>query len=207
MPGKPEGNVSQVYAWRLVNQIVKEFDLLIDLHTASFGRINSYYIRADMEDPTVCRMAWLQQAQIIVHNPPSDGTLRGTAGEMKIAAITLEVGDPNMIQKGMVRDGLTGVFNLLYDFNMLPGKVEPPAEPAVLCHHSYWIYTDTGGIVTVHPQITERVKKGQVVATLRNIFGDLVEEYTAPEDGIVIGKSVHPVAQSGARILHLGIIE
>ncbi|PSR12876.1 MAG: peptidase M14 [Bacteroidetes bacterium] len=207
MPGKPEGNVSQVYAWRLVHQIVKEFDLLIDLHTASFGRINSYYIRADMEDPTVCRMAWLQQAQIIVHNPPNDGTLRGTAGEMKIAAITLEVGDPNMIQKGMVRDGLTGVFNLLYDFNMLPGKVDPPAEPAVLCHNSYWLYTDTGGIVTVHPQVTERVKKGQVVATLRNIFGDLIKEYIAPEDGIVIGKSVHPVAQSGARILHLGIPE
>ena len=28
MPGKPDGNVSQVYAWRIVNRIIKEFDYL-----------------------------------------------------------------------------------------------------------------------------------------------------------------------------------
>ena len=42
MPGKPNGTVSQIYAWRVVNRLVKEFDYLIDLHTASNGRINSY---------------------------------------------------------------------------------------------------------------------------------------------------------------------
>ena len=89
MPGKPDGTVSEVYAWRIVNRIVKEFDLLIDLHTASTGRVNSYYIRADMEDETVQKMARLQYPQIIVHNPPSDRTLRGTAGEMGIPAINL----------------------------------------------------------------------------------------------------------------------
>ena len=100
MPGKADGNVSQVYAWRIVHRIVKKFDYLMDLHTASNGRVNSYYIRADMEDETVRKMALLQNAQIIVHNPPSDGTLRGTADEMGIPAITLEVGNPNTFQKG-----------------------------------------------------------------------------------------------------------
>lgn len=65
MPGKPNGNVSQVYAWRIINKIVKEFDYLVDLHTASNGRVNSYYIRADMDDPTTRQMALLQNAQII----------------------------------------------------------------------------------------------------------------------------------------------
>jgi len=50
MPGKPNGTVSDVYAWRVMNRIVHQFDYLIDLHTASFGRINSYYVRADMTD-------------------------------------------------------------------------------------------------------------------------------------------------------------
>jgi len=43
------------------------------------------------------------------------------------------------------------------------------------------------------------------VARVRDIFGDLIEEYRAPEDGIVIGRSTHPVNQTGSRILHLGI--
>lgn len=207
MPGKPDGNVSQVYAWRIVNKIIKEFDYLIDLHTASNGRVNSYYIRADMADETVRKMALLQNAQIIVHNPPSDGTLRGTADEMGIPAITLEVGNPNTFQKGLIRDGLTGIHNFLGFMKMLDCEVEEINEETVLCKSSYWIYSDTGGIMTVYPKVTDLVKKGEIIATMRNVFGDLVKEYPAPQDGVVIGKSVSPINHTGGRILHLGILK
>ena len=207
MPGKPDGTVSQVYAWRVVDKIVKHFDYLLDLHTASVGRINSYYIRADMSNETVRKMALLQNAQIIVHNPPSDGTLRGTAGELDIPAITLEVGNPNMFQKGMIRDGLTGIHNLLGFLKMTDSEVEDQSTETVICKKSYWIYTDTGGLLAVHPNVTQIVKKGEKLATLRNIFGDIIKEYEAPENGVVIGKSVSPVNQAGGRILHLGIIK
>ncbi len=206
MPGKPNGNVSQVYAWRIVNRIVKHFDFLVDLHTASNGRINSYYIRADMADEMVRKMAQLQNAQIIVHNPPSDGTLRGTADEMGIPAITLEVGNPNTFQKGLIRDGLTGIHNLLGYLGMTNSDVEEISDETVLCQKSYWIYTDKGGILNVHPHVTDIVEKGAIVATLRNVFGDVVMEYKSPERGVVIGKSVNPICQTGGRILHLGIL-
>ena len=207
MPGKREGNVSEVYAYRIFHKIIKQFDYLIDLHTASFGRINSYYIRADMKTKSTKRMALLQNAQIIVHNPPSDGTLRGAAEARGIPAITLEVGDPNRFQKGMIRSGLTGIHNVLQELDMIAGEIEEPSSPPVICNNSYWIYTDTGGILTVHPDITDLVKKGDVIATLRSIFGDEIKKYYAPEDGIVIGKSNSPINQSGGRILHLGIIK
>lgn len=207
MPGKANGTVSQVYAFRIVDKIVKHFDYLLDLHTASNGRINSYYIRADMSDEIVRKMALLQNAQIIVHNPPSDGTLRGTADELEIPAITLEVGNPNLFQKGMIRDGLTGIYNLLGFLKMINTEVEEHSEETVRCKKSFWMYTDTGGLLTVHPNVTDIVNKGEKVATLRNVFGDIVKEYTAPEKGIVIGKSVSPVNQAGGRILHLGILK
>lgn len=207
MPGKADGTVSQVYAHRVVTRIIHQFDYLIDLHTASFGRINSYYIRADMSDLVVNDMARLQNAQIIVHNPPSDGTLRGTANEMNIPAITLEVGNPNTFQKGLIRDGLTGIHNVLGYLGMIDCEIEEGDSETVLCKKSYWIYTDTGGIMTVYPKVTELVKKGDLIATMRNIFGDTVQEYFAPEDGVVIGKSVSPVNQTGGRILHLGILK
>ncbi len=207
MPGKQNGTVSQVYAWRVVEKIIKQFDFLLDLHTASNGRMNSYYIRADMSDEIVREMALLQNAQIIVHNPPSDGTLRGTADELEIPAITLEVGNPNSFQKGMIRDGLTGIHNLLGYLKMTDSEVEAHSTETVLCKKSYWMYTDTGGLLTVLPKATDLVKKGEVVARLSNIFGDLIKEYLAPEDGVVIGKSVSPVNQAGGRILHLGIVK
>ena len=207
MPGKPDGNVSQVYAWRIVDRIIRKFDYLIDLHTASTGRINSYYIRADMSDPIVRQMALLQNAQIIVNNPPNDGTLRGTAGALDIPAITLEVGNPSTFQKGMIRDGLTGVHNLLGYLGMTDAEVEAQNEKTILCRNSYWMYTDTGGIMTVHPHIVDFVEAGEVIATLRNVFGGVVKEYKAPEAGVVIGKSVSPINQTGGRILHLGLLD
>jgi hypothetical protein len=107
----------------------------------------------------------------------------------------------------MIRSGLTGLHNFLAFQGMLQEEIEAPLSDPVICKSSYWIYTDTGGILRVDPKITERVVKGQRIASMHDIFGKLVKIYEAPEDGIVIGKSVNPVAQTGSRILHLGIIK
>lgn len=205
-PGKESGNESQVYAHRFFSRAVVNFDYLIDLHTASFGRINSYYIRADLRDPVTAELARLQNAQIVVHNPPSDGTLRGAASEVNIPAVTLEVGNPNTFQRGIIRESFTGIFNAMYYLKMLDGSIEDDIEGPVHCKSSYWIYTDTGGFLRVLPDLATIVEEGELIAVQTNVFGDVVREYHAPERGIIIGKSVHPVNQSGGRILHLGII-
>ena len=206
MPGKIDGNVSEVYAYRIFNLLIKKFDFLIDLHTASFGRVNSYYIRADMEDEMTSKMASLQHAPITVHNPPSDGTLRGAADELGIPAITLEIGDPNQFQKGMIRSSLTGIHNTLIYLDMIWGNIEVPEDAPVLCSSSYWLYADHGGILRVFPEVTDLISRDQPIANLQTVFGDLVKRYQAPSNGIVIGKSVNPICQTGGRILHLGIV-
>lgn len=205
MPGKENGNASQVYAYRLVNRFLKFVDHLLDLHTASRGRVNSYYVRADMSQESTRKLALLQNPQLIVHNPPNDGTFRGTADALDIPAITLEVGNPGVYQKKMIRSGLVGVHNVLSHLGMTDDEQEPPQVPTIICKKSYWLYTETGGLLQMHVDLLERVRKGDHIASLRNVFGDLTQEYYAPEDGVVIGKSTSPVNQSGGRILHLGI--
>ncbi len=207
MPGKANGNVSEIYAYRFVDKLVKQFNYLIDLHTASFGRINSYYIRADMDQPATKELAMLQNADIIVHNPPSDGTLRGAADELGIPAITLEVGNPSIFQKRLIRSGVEGIHNVLCHLQMIDDEIEIGDKDTVICDKSLWLYTDRGGLLTIHADLLDKLKKSQKIATIRNIFGHEVSEYFSPENGIVIGKSVSPVNQSGGRILHLGIIK
>ncbi|MDH4282202.1 MAG: succinylglutamate desuccinylase/aspartoacylase family protein, partial [Myxococcales bacterium] len=108
-PGREDGSVSEVYAHRILDRIVNRFDYLVDLHTASFGRVNSLYVRADMTHPATATMAYLQRPQIIVHNPPSDYTLRGAAMDLGIPSITLEIGDPQTFQPGYVRSSRIGI--------------------------------------------------------------------------------------------------
>ncbi len=207
MPGKKNGNVSQVYAYRFVEKIIKHFDFLLDLHTASTGRINCYYIRADMSQKIVKKMALLQNADIIVHNPPSDGTLRGAADDLNIPAITLEVGNPSTFQKRLIRSGVEGVHNVLCHLDMVDDEPIENDKDTVLCISSKWLYTDTGGLLTINVELRQLLKKGDKIAELRDIFGIKIKEYYAPEDGIVIGKSISPVNQTGGRIIHLGIIK
>ena len=52
MPGDRLGNESDIYAYRLISRVINELDYLIDLHTASFGNINSFYVRANMSHRT-----------------------------------------------------------------------------------------------------------------------------------------------------------
>ncbi len=206
MPGDPNGNTSQIYAFRLGDRILKHFDYFLDLHTASFGRVNSYYVRANMNDPETKSLTLLQNAQIILNSTAPDSTMRGTACEMGAKAITLEVGDPNLFQKGHIRSGLTGIHNTLIHLKMTDGQIEIPDQAPYICKSSFWIYTDKGGILQVLPNVTQTISKGERIAILRDVFGHTIKEYFAPNDGIVIGKHVQPAAQTGTRIVHLGIL-
>lgn len=206
MPGKPDGNVGDVYASRILARLVQHFDYFVDVHTASFGRVNSLYVRADLRHTQSRRMAFLQSPEIIVHNEARDGTLRDAAMELGIPAITVEVGDPLRFQRRMIRDSLHGIRAILDEFGFVPcapsGEVD---EPPVVCSRSQWIYADDGGLLEVLPELAGLVRQGDAIARLRNPFGDVLATYTAPFDGIIVGKSTNPVCRTGSRVVHLGV--
>ena len=212
MPGKPHGSIAQIYAHRFLNRIIRHFEYLIDLHTASFGNVNSLYVRTDMTNEITAKMAYLQRPQIILHNPASDRTLRGAAAELGIPAITVEIGDPQVFQPRVIAASLTGVRRVMAEIGMLAKRSrkrkesQKPGPQPILCSSSDWIYTDNGGLLDVLPKPTDIVKANDVIALQRDIFGEVIAQYRAPHDGIVIGKSMNPVAQTGARIAHLGAI-
>ena len=148
----------------------------------------------------------LQNPEVIVHNPPSDGTLRGAAEEIGIPSITVEVGNPNVFQRSMIGSSLIGIHNVLSYLGFTQDAVIEPESPPIICRESYWLYTQEGGMVRVLSNTKTIVEKDEIVAIQHDIFGDRMNECRAPERGIVIGKQVSPIGQSGGRILHLGIL-
>ncbi|OZJ04772.1 hypothetical protein BZG36_01865 [Bifiguratus adelaidae] len=211
-PGKEDGMASQVYAHNLMTKIISQFHYLIDLHTASFGRVNSYYVRSDMNDPMSAILAHLQQPQVILHNSGQDGTLRSAAAAKGIKAITVEIGNPQQFQTQYVQWSYMGVMRILNHLQMFTvdlscmDLVQPPPS-TVLCSKGFWIYTNTGGVLEVYPNVNTLIKKGNLIARIKNIFGNIVDEYYAPCNGVIIGRSSNPVAMAGDRIIHLGVIK
>eukprot|EP01080_Neovahlkampfia_damariscottae_P008114 gene8114-12575_t len=206
-PGKEHGSTSEVYVYRLFTNILTQFEYLIDMHTASHGRINSLYVRSDMNDLSTSRMALLHYPEIIVHNT-SKTTLRGTLMALGIKTITIEIGNPSVFQEKFIAITLRGVWEVMKFLTMIPNVLTfaKPTHKLTICSSSYWIYTDTGGVLTVHPALNTWVKKGELVAEVHTIFGKLTKEYFSPDDGIIVGKATNPIAQSGDRIMHIGIV-
>ena len=204
MPGSSKGNSSAQFVHRFIKTVIRKMDYLVDLHTASFGRVNSLYVRADLDNEISAKFAHLQDPQIIVHNKGRDGSLRGAATKLGIPAITLEVGDPQRFQKKLIRESLIGIHNILSYLKMLPIEEENTEYSPVICQKSFWIYTDMGGILEVVHNVTDKVKKGETIGHLVDLFGRTIKVYKSPADGVVIGKSVNPISQTGARIIHLG---
>ena len=78
-----------------------------------------------------------------------------------------------------------------------------PPPSTVLCSKGFWvsvrvqhlstphlnvnlqIYTNTGGVLEVYPNVNTLIKKGDLIARIKNIFGNIVDEYFAPCNGVV----------------------
>lgn len=155
-PGKPDGNSSQQFCFSVTEKLLSSLNYHVDLHTASFGRVNSFYIRADMQNESVADMAWLCNPQIIVHNCGQPGTLRGAATALGIHSITIEIGNPQVFQHELGAQTFAGIRRILHHLKMYDLGSEVPTPPpnkedTVLCDGGYWFYTRTGGLLEVHP--------------------------------------------------------
>ncbi|MBL6964863.1 MAG: succinylglutamate desuccinylase/aspartoacylase family protein [Bacteroidetes bacterium] len=212
-PGKEKGNRSQQYVWQINNKILTKLDYLIDMHTASFGRENSLYVRAALQNDTIRQMARLQDADIVLNSNglPSTNeqitatrTMRAEAMLKGIPCITIEYGNPQVYQPEIIQRGRTGIENIMSWLKMIDKEIDHPEEP-VICQKSYWIYVEEGGYLEVVVDLKQKLKKGELIAVMRNPFGDVLNRYYCPEDGIVIGKSSNPINMNGGRIIHLGI--
>lgn len=211
-PGNPKGNRSEQYVWNISQKIIQKLEYLVDMHTASFGRINSLYTRADMTNDTIATMANAIDADIILHNKGKNPvfkthTMRAEAMKQGINAITIEYGNPQVYQPEIITRGVFGLLNLLNTLNIYKNKDFTTFKKPIQCRKSYWIYTDKGGYLEVKVALTQIVEKGDLLAILKNPFGDIIKEYVAPEKGIIIGKSTNPVNMIGGRIVHIGIIK
>lgn len=205
MPGRERGAVAEQFAFHLRTRIVESLDYLIDLHTAGAGRVNSLYVRAALQHPIARQMALWSGAEIVVHAPRHEGTVRGAAMAAGIPSITVEVGDPQRFQPRLIQSTTAGIANIMSGLGMLPREALSPKPPAI-CVGSRWLFAEHGGLLEVFPPLAARVASKAVVARVSNVFGDVVAEYASPKAGIVVGKTIDPACESGTRIVHLGIL-
>jgi predicted deacylase len=203
-PGSPKGSIAARLANIFIKQIVKKADYGIDLHTGAINRANLPQIRASLDDPRSEDLAKVFGAPVIIKSNILDGSLRACAAEIGMPVLVYEAGEALRFDETSIRAGLRGILNVMRHIGMLPRGKHGPSVAPVIARSTRWVRAGASGIVTDRISLGASVTEGQRLATISDPLGTEEEAVIAPFDGIVIGRSVLPLAHEGDALFHLG---
>jgi uncharacterized protein len=203
-PGNPNGSAASRIAYSFFNEVIRNCDALIDLHTGSFDRANLPQLRADLRNPDVVTLTHGFGATVILHSDPAPGTLRYAASEAGIATVTLEAGGPSELELKEVMHGVKGIETLLNTLGMVR-KVRLWGDPEPVYYRSVWVRADRGGILLADVSLGSTVRRGDLLGTITDPMNNASANLYAPSSGRVIGMARNQVVMPGFAAFHVGI--
>lgn len=213
-PGDPDGNISEIIAHRIFEELVKKSNYLIDLHTASSDGENVPHGFCPSEDVskgiyTVCvEMAKYFGMRFVVIgklNPERRKYYEYLAGELHIAAsrcgipgIVVELGEGGRVSNSLVEAGILGVQNTAKYLGILKGELVTYSTPLIISQGMKNLRAPVGGIVTSQMLVGQEVNEGDVVAILESPW--TIREIKTPISGYIFRLRRYAVVEPGERI-------
>ncbi len=206
-PGSARGSLAGRIAHLMMTEIVGRCTAGIDLHTASDHRTNLPQIRADLDDPTTLELAQVFGAPITIHAKTRDGSLRQAATDEGATTLLFEGGEALRFDRDAINDGTLGVRRVLKHLGITPEGPEGADEPTLYSRKTKWSRAPKSGIVHLQPELGDRVRRGELVATILDPYGKRLGRITARVDGIVIGQTQHPLVNQGDAVIHVAALD
>jgi len=203
-PGNPKGSSASRIAFSFFEQIVRQCDALVDLHTGSFHRTNLPQLRANLTDESVIELTEGFGGLVILHSAGGVGTLRASATSVGIPAVTLEAGEPLRVDDRAVEHSVKSLFTLMDNMGMYKRR-SLWGNPEPTYYGSMWVRADKGGMLLGEVRLGKRVKLGDVLGTVTDPITNATQEIVAPREGRVIGMALNQFVMPGYAAFHLGV--
>ncbi len=203
-PGNPDGSSASRIAYSLFNGVILHCDALVDLHTGSFHRTNLPQLRADLSNPGVVELTEGFGATVILHSDGGVGTLRRSAVEAGIPAVTLEAGAPQQVNSDSVAHSVKSIQTLLDTMDMY-NRRSFWGNPEPAYYQSRWVRADHGGILSGKVKLGRRVAPGELLGTVIDPISNEQADIISPFRGRVIGMALDQFVMPGYATFHIGI--
>jgi predicted deacylase len=96
------------------------------------------------------------------------------------------------------------VRNVLRHLEMLPGEPEPPPDGQRRVGSFIWLRSSHEGWWDSAVASGDEVAEGQLLGSVRNLWGDVLEEIAAPRDGVILFITTSPAVADDGLLLGLG---
>ena len=203
-PGSEKGSLAGRTAHLFINEIVKKCTHGIDLHTAAVHRDNFPQIRAVLGDPETKRMAKAFAAPIIVSTGLLEGSLRHAGAALGVPIIVYEAGEALRFDEVSIRAGVREVISTLRELGLLAkSRSKSPKAISQYARSSLWVRAPKSGILRSEKKLGDPVTKDEILAIVSDPFGEKDEYVTAPNDGLIIGRTNIPLVNEGEALFHI----
>jgi hypothetical protein len=207
-PGRREGTISERIAFALAQRLLPGADYLIDMHG---GSVRSTLAVLAMVEETGGITQERQEAMarafgpdVVIrkaHKPDPPRSLTGEANTRGIPALVIGMGTFGFDEQFTAR-GTEGVMNAMRAAGLLPGGARPTREPINALIEVYQQSPATG-VFFPRVRISDVVEAGQVVGTIRNMFGDVLADVRAQTTGVVDALRHNPVIPAGDWVISI----
>ncbi|GAA5524348.1 N-alpha-acetyl-L-2,4-diaminobutyric acid deacetylase [Microbulbifer aestuariivivens] len=202
-PGSDKGSLAARMAHIFLEEIVSKCDYGIDLHTGAIHRSNLPQIRANLDDQPTRDMARAFGVPVLLNSTLRDGSLRQSAADLGVQILLYEAGEALRFDEFCIRAGYKGILNVMRHLQMLPRvKKNENIEPFV-ARRSGWLRATDSGIINFRKGLGDHVLKGDVLASISDLFGEEIDRVLCNADGIVIGRQNLPLVQEGDAVFHI----
>lgn len=206
-PGSANGSLASRFAHIFMTEILPNINYCIDFHTGGEQRFNFSQIRIAGDDDETYQLAKVFGAKFIVKAKQREKTFRDIASKNGKKVLLFEGGKSLYLDKNVTNAGIQGAINIIHhlglnDFSQLP-RFYPANEELIDVESSIWIRAKYSGMFRSNIRIGSYVKRGEVLGTITDPFGDFEKEVKAPNSGYIFCRDHSPIVNQGTALLHL----
>lgn len=214
-PGDKNGTITEQIANFITTSIIPVTDVFLDIHggDASEDLLSfvCYYNNEGNPKETALakRLAEKSGFDYVVSYPYTIKKTDRAKYAFKQAvqdgktALSIESGKLGNVQAEAVAHIKKGVLNMLNEMDMYEQEQSTPNAVTRLDNQAY-IKSHTRGIFYSNFKASDTIKKGEVIGYIQNEFGEVLEEFTSSQSGIVLYKIGTPPVNTNETVMCIG---
>lgn len=204
-PGTKSGSLASRMAYYLMKEIIKNVNFGIDYHTGGAQRNNYPQIRYTPEDEKAKYLAKVFNAPFMFGSRLIAKSFRKACYTHNIPVLVYEGGESLRLEENAIQEGINGTLRILRYFNMISSKIDITKQTtSVEIAKRKWVRAKKAGIFSSSIKNGTFIKKGTILGSISDAYGETKLIVKAPVTGYIIAKNNFPIINMGDPLFHLG---